>query len=323
MADLLENKILVAVDGSQHALDTVYYLGKSLPRLNTHVVLFHVVANLPESFYDFESESAYHYKIINTSAWEAKQRESVQRFMDEARAILIDSGFAPESVSTVVRIRKVGIARDIIEESLNGYCAVVVGRKGLSALKDLVMGSIATKLVGKLAHVPVWIVAGKQQRGKILLCLDSSEGAMLAVDHVARVLGACQDLELTLLHVAADYGAAPRDFLESLGSEFEEEWVKKVEEETRGAESAVGYAMDEARARLIKAGFGPERVIRKIVKGGATMRAATIAEEARQGGFDTIVVGRRGLSKVEEFLMGRVSTKVIDLAKDKTICVVS
>jgi hypothetical protein len=45
-------------------------------------------------------------------------------------------------------------------------------------------------------------------------------------------------------------------------------------------------------------------------------------EEATKGGYGTIVVGRRGVSKVYEFLMGRVSNKVIQMAKDQAVWVV-
>ena len=42
----------------------------------------------------------------------------------------------------------------------------------------------------------------------------------------------------------------------------------------------------------------------------------------REGGYGTIVVGRRGLSKVYEFFMGRVSDKVLHLAKDMAVWIV-
>ncbi len=55
---------------------------------------------------------------------------------------------------------------------------------------------------------------------------------------------------------------------------------------------------------------------------GATTRAGTILEEARAGGYGTIVVGRRGVSTVEEFDMGRVTNKLVHSAKDRALWVV-
>jgi Universal stress protein family. len=42
-----------------------------------------------------------------------------------------------------------------------------------------------------------------------------------------------------------------------------------------------------------------------------------------EGGFGTVVIGRRGVSKAEEFLFGSVSTKVMHLAKDCAVWVVA
>jgi hypothetical protein len=47
---------------------------------------------------------------------------------------------------------------------------------------------------------------------------------------------------------------------------------------------------------------------------GATSRAGRIFDEAIRHGYGTVVVGRKGLSNIEEFDMGRVSSKLIQLA---------
>jgi nucleotide-binding universal stress UspA family protein len=43
--------------------------------------------------------------------------------------------------------QKKGIARDIIREARNGYDAVVTRRRGMTGLRSIVLGSVATKLV--------------------------------------------------------------------------------------------------------------------------------------------------------------------------------
>ena len=79
---------------------------------------------------------------------------------------------------------------------------------------------------------------------------------------------------------------------------------------------------DEAKGVLTGSGFDPERISTKIIT-GARSRAAAIVQEARDGGYGTIVVGRRGLSRVRDFLMGRVSNKLISLAKNQAVWVVN
>ena len=63
------------------------------------------------------------------------------------------------------------------------------------------------------------------------------------------------------------------------------------------------------------------------VVGSMHERKALMAELADgfialPGGYGTIVVGRRGLSTVEEFDMGRVSNKLVQAAKDRAVWVV-
>ena len=79
---------------------------------------------------------------------------------------------------------------------------------------------------------------------------------------------------------------------------------------------------EEALKRLQKAGVNPDLIATKTVTGVAS-RAKAIVDEARKGDFATILVGRRGLSRVEEFFMGPVSNKVLQLAKEKAAWMVN
>jgi nucleotide-binding universal stress UspA family protein len=78
----------------------------------------------------------------------------------------------------------------------------------------------------------------------------------------------------------------------------------------------------DAQKRLIESGLDPEQITTRIIT-GVPSRAGAIMEEARREAAGTIVVGRRGLSKVQEFFIGRVSNKVIHLAKDLAVWVVN
>jgi len=155
-----------------------------------------------------------------------------------------------------------------------------VGRKGLSKLKDLVFGSIAQKLVEKISHIPIWVVGGNPQAGKILLALDTSEGAMKGVDHVGAMLGRL-DYEVALLHVIREVTSYSwlregEDFISSkLKDSADAKWLEDVRME-------MGPVFDEARIRLINAGFDPNRVTTKYIT-GASSRAGAIIEEAKEG----------------------------------------
>jgi hypothetical protein len=52
--------------------------------------------------------------------------------MGSASRILLDAGFRQEAVTLNICERKAGVARDIANESQDGYTAVIAGRRGLS-----------------------------------------------------------------------------------------------------------------------------------------------------------------------------------------------
>jgi nucleotide-binding universal stress UspA family protein len=68
-------------------------------------------------------------------------------------------------------------------------------------------------------------------------------------------------------------------------------------------------------------GFESEKISEKIIS-GVRSRSDAIVKEAEGSGFGTIVVGRRGLSKVEAFFMGRVGHEVVYGGKKFTVWVV-
>lgn len=314
-------RVLLAVDGSDQSLDAVRYVSNALSSENTEVVLFHVMKNIDDAFWDIGRNPAFSKRIADVRGWEIGRHKIAEEFMNRARQILLNAGFASQAVKVNIHQRDAGVARDIAKESTHGYSAVVIGRRGLNAFKDFVFGSVARKLIGKLTHVPVWVVGAKPQPGKVLIALDASGGATKAVDHIGTML-AKSDCNVTLLHVIRGLNIdlpiselPPIERREYLSPSEEEEWL---DEETR----VTAPMFDEATACLIDAGFAAERITTKLVT-RAGSRARSVVEEARQGGYGTIAMGRRGMSNVKEFLVGSVSDKVLHLATEMAVCVVS
>lgn len=262
------------------------------------VVLFHVTTKIPEGFWDIEEDPASMLKEAALSASEHQQEKEIQQLMERAHQLFLDRGVPEDAVIAKIQERQVGIARDIIYESERDYKAVVLERWGMSLLKDFLWGSIADKLLGRLTHVPLCVVGGTPHVGKILVGLDASEGAMRAVDYVGTMVSA--DLEVTLFHA-----------------------VRALDEEIfHKAQEAMESVFEEGSSRLEKAGFGRNQITTRMAT-GVLSRAGAIIEEALKWGYGTIVVGRRGLSHVEEFSVGRVSNKVIHMAKEMAVWVVS
>lgn len=300
-----KGKILLAVDGSDQAFEAVRYVSQLFPPKHVEVVLYHTLSKVPEGFWDVEKSAAFKHKLSSAAAWATQENTVIQDFMERARQLLLNQSIPEDKVSVKLQERKKGIARDIIAESKRGYDAVVLGRVGKSKLKNLIWGSVADKLIGRLTHIPVCVVGGSPQVGKILVAIDTSEEATKVLDFAGSMMD-ITDCEVKLFHVIR-------------GMEY---WTADASMAIREAEKAATVLLEEAVDRLEKAGLKRERISTEI-RSGAASRAAAVVEEARNSGCGTILVGRRGLSRVEEFFMGRVSKKILQLADWNAVWVVS
>lgn len=156
---------------------------------------------------------------------------------------------------------------------------------------------------------------------KILIALDSSSGAWRAVEYVAKTFGKTPGVQVTLLHVLS---ALPPAFWDDghILQEKEREarqrlvagWEKEQEKIWQGLVS-------KAHQHLTAAGMAQEAVADKFKPKDFDV-AEDIIDEARTAGYDTVVMGRRGLGTAKSLLLGSVSRKVVDGAKGFAVIIV-
>jgi nucleotide-binding universal stress UspA family protein len=293
-----QKRLLLAVDGSDRALGAVKYVSRIPSFRQMHVSLLTVRNPMPEYYWDLETDPKVGRRVRGVRSWDLQQEESLRQFLDKARRVLLHEGFQEKDVAVMFRKRRSGIARDIIKEARRGYNAVVVGRKGMGAVKNLVLGSVATKLLEKVTFTPLFLIGKGATPQKFLIGLDGSENSLKTVDYVGSMLDG-SDMEALLVHVIRGDATA----------------------KIRARQDTFVSVFEKAKAKLIDYGFRPDKVRSKIIT-GARSRAGALVDEAKAGGYESIVVGRRGMSRVREFFMGRVSNKVIQLSKGLAVWVV-
>lgn len=152
---------------------------------------------------------------------------------------------------------------------------------------------------------------------KILVGFDESENAMRAVEFVAKSF--TSDHEVTLFHVVLDTAAICSLNSPELVPLFLEHQVQFCSLEDKKKE-LVSQGMEKAKQLLVDAGFQDKNIHFKVQtkKKGV---ARDIAVEAHTG-YDAVVLGRRGLSGIEEFILGSVSQKVLHGAKNISVILV-
>jgi 2,4-dienoyl-CoA reductase-like NADH-dependent reductase (Old Yellow Enzyme family)/nucleotide-binding universal stress UspA family protein len=130
---------------------------------------------------------------------------------------------------------------------------------------------------------------------KLLISMDGSENAAMGAAYAADMLSGRGDVQITILHI-------------------------KTEESERYADEI--REMMEITQNIFKEKAIPESAITVIVKNQKNGVAGDILDEISTGGYGTVVVGRRGISRTKQFLFGSVSNKIIQNAKNCTVWVV-
>ena len=155
----MDQKILVAFDDSENAMRAVEFVAKNL-NTASHVTLLSIVQdtaslcemNSPELIPYFKSQQS------NFCLIEDKKKELVEKAMAKAKDMLLGAGFDIKSIELKISPKNRGVARDIIEESQSGYDILVLGRRGLSGIKEFFLGSISQKVFSMSKDISVIIV---------------------------------------------------------------------------------------------------------------------------------------------------------------------
>ncbi len=157
---------------------------------------------------------------------------------------------------------------------------------------------------------------------KMLIAIDGSKGALKGVEYVGEQFGGMGDLQITLYQVSQ--GVPP-------------EWwddghiLNDLERETRRAvldkwlanqKIMVEATFQKATETLIRNGINPEQIMIKSVQEPVANVADCILTEAKEGGYQTLVIGRCGHSSTAHFLLGSIASKIINRGAGLAICVV-
>jgi len=297
--------VLVALDGSDRSFEVIKYIAntKLFKKNQTRICLFSVYEAVPNYLLDLSMDPQYHTSYNEVKQWELQQKRNLEAFLEKSKSELIRAGINEGDISVKLQKKEVGIARDIIKEALNGYGAIMIGRKGVGMMKYVLLGSIAMKLLSGIKDMPLALIGRDiPDTGKILVAMDNSGYAMKAVQFTAANFSGTKN-SVHLVHVIRDDMDTPPAITEQFINE-------------------IVPSMNEAKSHLIENGFDEKSVYTKILTKQRS-RAKAIMDEADNHTIGTIVTGRRGLNKVVEFFMGRVSNKIVQMARFNAVWVIT
>ncbi len=155
----MAKKVLIAFDDSENAMRSVNFVAEHFGR-DAAITLFSVLEdsqtlcsmNSPELTPYFKSQQQAFCSL------EDKKRELIETAIQSARNSLVNKGFDADHVQIKTQQRAASVAKDIIKETESGYDAVVIGRRGVSAIQDFLFGSVAQKVLHGVKNAAVLIV---------------------------------------------------------------------------------------------------------------------------------------------------------------------
>ncbi len=218
---------------------------------------------------------------------------------DEARRNQLENGADDQSGLEVTphMVRGLAPAEVIVETASNLGCELIVmGTHGRRGLSHLLLGSVAERVV-RTSKVPVLTIRANAdielpETPKILVPHDFSEASAAAVKQAAawaEALGA----EITLLHVVEPVVYPEFYSVDVLSDDLMERLVER-------SERALGKAADDL--------LGDSKVRVQVEVGRA---ANTIVDHADPKRYDAVVMATRGLSGLEQALLGSVAESVL------------
>ena len=145
-------------------------------------------------------------------------------------------------------------------------------------------------------------------KNSMLIAMDDSLSSRTAVDFIADLAICPEEMDITLLHVFRKPSAGE----ELMGEKFMKEQPARYLN-----------AMEKAKDKLVEKGCNPNAVKIKLIEDPYTTVAEGIIDQFKKGHYSMVVIGRKRMSKAEEFVKGDISVKLVRVLTGAAVLVVT
>ena len=284
-------KILLPIDGSEYSKNAIDFVASRTTVLgnNPTIELLNIQVPLP----------ARASRLVGREALDRYYEEEADKVFTSARKVLKRDNI------TVTEAYRIGAPDEMIAQEADKLPAdlIVMGSRGLTALKGLIMGSVTTGVLAR-TQCPVLLLRGKEapltDALRVGIAVDGSKYGMAAVNHVLKAIDFFgKGAQFYLINVVNDYaGAVMPDMagmaLPALSESEVLELQKKEFAET----------VDPLRPLFEKAGLKPTEV---CLVGNPSDEIAAFAKKNK---LDLIVMGSHGYTRFKSAVMGSTATHI-------------
>ncbi|MBW2466712.1 MAG: universal stress protein [Deltaproteobacteria bacterium] len=309
----MEKKLLVAVDASVYSTNILHYLERLFAGLDD--IRFHLISVVTCNPSETAKEWFDELELLNMLSREAKARYAKKnRYLKSAVERLGRNGIPAENVTTELKLSTGNPALEVLKVARKGfYDALIIGRRGISKLEELIMGSVSTSLLEKCHDVPIWIVDGQVDSRKFLVPVDGSHFTLQALDHLCFILQNNPSAEITLFHSTAIFSQTQQLEKDYCPRFLDSDWC----ETHRNNEE---FYFKAPYHMLINSGFPAERIHRLETNKGM-YASRQIVRQALIDDFGTIVMGRRR-KQIKKGVFGSVTEKVLAMSENTAVWIV-
>lgn len=151
-------KALIALDNSLDSRRAVEYAAGILPRLpGSEVYLLSLTSRIPAGSRELDATAPP--PEVHGDEDHQQEVQRLREALGAAADLLVRNGLAAERVRQSIQPVRISLGQDIVDEARGaGYDTIVMGRRGLSLAKKLLLGSVSSEVVHKAAGLTVWVV---------------------------------------------------------------------------------------------------------------------------------------------------------------------
>ncbi len=144
----------------------------------------------------------------------------------------------------------------------------------------------------------------------VLIAVDDTPTSENTLKYTADILGKLEATRICLLHI---YPEPPPGYYSS---------GKSLDDYRQEKEEKAAPFIHRAKEILQQAGIDTKSIFTMDSMADHATISQAILDIQTEGKYGTIIVGKRGVSKAEEFLFGSISSALVHHSKDCTVWVV-
>lgn len=144
-------------------------------------------------------------------------------------------------------------------------------------------------------------------KNSVLVALNESASSRAVLDYLTNFPLFHGQIQITLLHLYRKPTASE----EMMGQKYMSQQEGRFQK-----------LLDDAKNALVKQGFAEENIETRLVTTSFPTITDGIIDEYKAGNYEMVIIGRKRMSKAEEFVMGDVGMKLVRALETGAILVV-